>query len=73
MVESSKSTVSILPFPGIPSRLATAVLIQTLGYKHHVICLMNCLNKGSAKYVRDNDHMLDQFWVKGMKVKINDD
>jgi len=34
---------------------------------------MNSLSKGSAKYVRDNEHMLDQFWVTGMKVKFSDD
>ena len=54
MVESTKSVTGLLPFPGIPSRLGTAVLIQYLGYKYKVISLMKCLSKGSAQYVQDN-------------------
>jgi len=72
MVESTKSVASLLPFPGIPSRLGTAFVFQYLGYKHRVMALMKRLSKGSSKYVVDNEHMLDQFWVIGKRVKFSD-
>ena len=73
MVESSKHVTSLLPFPRIPSRLGSAVLIQYLGYKHKVTALMKCLSKGSAQYVQDAEHVLDQFWDTGKRVKFSED
>ena len=73
MVESNKNVASLLPFPGIPSRLGTAVLIQYIGYKHKVMALMKCLSKGSAQYVQDNEDMLGQFWVVGKRIKFSED
>ena len=73
MVESSKNVTCLLPFPGIPSRLGTAVLIQYIDSKHRVMALMHRLSKGSSKYVADNEDMLDQFWVIGLTVKFSED
>ena len=66
MVESSK-----LLFPGIPSRLGTAVLVQYLDYKHRVRPLLKRLSRGSAKYVVDNEQILDQFWAIAKRVKFS--
>jgi len=73
MDESSNYVASLLPFSGIASRLGTAFLIQYLGSKHRVMSLMKCLSKGSAQYVQDSEHMLDQFWLIGNPVKFSSD
>jgi len=73
MVESTKSVTSLLPFPGIPSRLGSAVLIQYIGYKHKVMTLVKCLSKRTSQYAVDNEDMLDQFWVIGLPVKFSED
>ena len=56
----------------MPTRLGTAIVLASLDYNYRVINLMRRLNRGTAKYVRENEHMLDQFWVIMLPVKFSD-
>ena len=55
----------------LPSRLATAQVLSYVSYKHLVVRLMRLLCKEAAKYVQQNEAILDSFWVDELSVNFN--
>jgi len=60
-----------LPFPALPSRLATAQVLSYVSYKLRVVRLMRRLCKDTAEYVQRNEAILDSFWVRNVEVNFN--
>jgi len=57
---ATKSSSSLLPFiEKLPTRLGTAIVLSFFDEKRGAMTLMKHLNKGTAKYLRENEEMLD--------------
>ena len=70
MVEAKESS---LPFyKTMPTRLGTAIVLAYYDYKQGALTLMQRLSRGSAKHLKDNETILDEFWLDTVPLKFND-
>ena len=72
MVESSGANSESLPFPGLRTRLGTAVFLSFYDNKDTAFSLMKRLSKRTARYAIENESHLDQFLVKMSRITFHD-